>query len=167
MERWEQLEELSLLWAWGDELCLAIIGPSQVMSHLSAGKQAATLHHTEIARELATLQVAVSSVVELVLGCSPNETSWVEVTNELVANFQRWEELCSGLEGPGVRICDLLLGLPLSQAWWANCLAEAIGWLKAELTTQRLLDPELGPCGLRLCVFHTWCCATSTCHLHW
>jgi hypothetical protein len=54
--------------------------------------------------------------MELVLGQLPNESSRVEVMNELVAKFQRQEELCSWLEGPGMRICDLLLGPPPSQA---------------------------------------------------
>jgi septal ring factor EnvC (AmiA/AmiB activator) len=34
-EHQEQFKELFLLWAWGAELCLATIGPSQVMNHLS------------------------------------------------------------------------------------------------------------------------------------
>jgi hypothetical protein len=33
MEYRDQFEELSLLWAWCAELCLAIVGPSQVSSH--------------------------------------------------------------------------------------------------------------------------------------
>jgi hypothetical protein len=82
----------------------------------------AALHHTRMFGELAALQVAVSSIVELVLRCSPNETSRVEVMNELVAKFQRWEELCSRLDGPGARICDMLLGPPPSQARWADRL---------------------------------------------
>jgi hypothetical protein len=45
-----------------------------------------------------------------------------EVMNELVAKFQRWEELCSRLDGPGARICDMLLGPPPSQARWADRL---------------------------------------------
>jgi hypothetical protein len=82
----------------------------------------AALHHTGMVGELAALQVAISSIVELVLRCSPNETSRVEVMNELVAKFQRWEELCSRLDGPGARICDMLLGPPPSQARWADRL---------------------------------------------
>jgi hypothetical protein len=77
---------------------------------------AAALHHTEMAREHAALQATVSSAAELALGRSPNKTSRVEVMNDLVAKFQRWKELCSWLEGPGVRIYDLLLGPPPSQA---------------------------------------------------
>jgi hypothetical protein len=68
-----------------------------------------------MARELAALRATVSSVVELLLGRSHNETTRVEVTNKLVAKFWRWEELCSRLEGSGVRICDLLLGTLPSQ----------------------------------------------------
>jgi hypothetical protein len=54
--------------------------------------------------------------VKLVLGRLPDETFWVEIAEELVAQYQRLEELCSRLERPGARICDLLLGLPLNQA---------------------------------------------------
>jgi hypothetical protein len=47
----------------------------------------AALHHNEMARELATLQVAVFSTAESKLGCSPNDTFHVEVVSELVAKF--------------------------------------------------------------------------------
>jgi hypothetical protein len=87
MERREQFGKLSLLWAWGAELCLAIVGPSQVRSHLLARMRVAALHHTKMVGELTALWAAVSSAAELVVGCSPNETSWVEVMNELVAKF--------------------------------------------------------------------------------
>jgi hypothetical protein len=63
MERREQFEELSLLRAWGAELCLAIVGLSQVRSHLLARMQAAALHHTELACELAAFWTIVSSSV--------------------------------------------------------------------------------------------------------
>jgi hypothetical protein len=76
----------------------------------------AALCHTKMIRELAMLWAAVSAVMELVLGQLPNESSRVEVMNELVAKFRRQEELCSWLEGPSMRICDLLLGPPPSQA---------------------------------------------------
>jgi hypothetical protein len=76
-------------------LCLAIVGPSQVRSHLSARMWAAALCHTKMAGELAALWAVVSSAAELVLGRSPNETSQVEGVNELVAKFWRREELCS------------------------------------------------------------------------
>jgi hypothetical protein len=116
MECREQFEELSLLRASCANLCLAIVGPSQVRSHLSVRMRATSLRHTEMADELTTLLALVSSTAKLGLGCSPNETSRVEVTNELVTKFQRREELCSWIEGPGVRIYDLLLGPPPSQA---------------------------------------------------
>jgi hypothetical protein len=54
---------------------------------LYEGMQLATIHHTEMVGELVVLQVAVSSAVELVLGCSPNEIFHVEVVGELVAEF--------------------------------------------------------------------------------
>jgi hypothetical protein len=59
----------------------------------------AALHHTEMVREVTALQVGVSSTAELVLGHLPGEMSRVDVVNELVAKFQRLEELCSWLEG--------------------------------------------------------------------
>jgi hypothetical protein len=58
----------------------------------------AILHHTEMVGELVGLRVALSSTAELLLGRPPNETFRVEVTKELVAKFQRQEELCSRLE---------------------------------------------------------------------
>jgi hypothetical protein len=59
---------------------------------------------------------AVCSTMELLPGHSPSGTFRVEVTNELVAEFHLWEELCLRLEGPGMRIYDLLLGPQPSQA---------------------------------------------------
>jgi hypothetical protein len=53
MEHREQFEELSLLRAWGAELCLAIVHLSQVRSHLLTRMRATTLHHTEMAEEFA------------------------------------------------------------------------------------------------------------------
>jgi hypothetical protein len=50
-----------------------------------------------MAMELVALRVAVISVAELVLGHSPNETFWVEIMDELVAQFRKMEELCSRL----------------------------------------------------------------------
>jgi hypothetical protein len=47
----------------------------------------AALHHTEMVRELAVLQVTVPSAVESALGHSPNDTFHVEVVGELVTKF--------------------------------------------------------------------------------
>jgi hypothetical protein len=96
-----------------------------------------------MAGELTTLRAAVSSVAELVLGNSPSKTIMVEVTLEQVARFQQQEELCSWVEGPSARTCDLLLGLPPSQAQWANRLAEAVGQLEVELAARWQVDAEL------------------------
>jgi hypothetical protein len=73
---------------------------------------ATALHHTKIARELTMLRVAVSSAVELVVVRPPNEASGMDVTNELVAEFQKLEELCSRLKGHAARIGKLLLTQP-------------------------------------------------------
>jgi hypothetical protein len=83
----EQLEELTLLQTQGSELCFAIVGPPQVRNHLSEGMWLAALCHTEMAIELDTLRTVVSSTVVLALGCSPDETFWVEVVDKLVAEF--------------------------------------------------------------------------------
>jgi hypothetical protein len=66
--------------------------PPRVRNHLLEGMQIAALHHTEMAQELATLWTVVSSIVEFMLGCSPDETFWVEVVDELVAEFWKLEE---------------------------------------------------------------------------
>jgi hypothetical protein len=55
----------------------------------------AALFHIEMAKELATLQVAMSSAVKFMLRRSPNETFQVEVMDELVTEFRRQEERCS------------------------------------------------------------------------
>jgi hypothetical protein len=128
---------------WGVELCLVIAGPSQVRSDMLARMWASALHHTEMAGELAALWAAVSSTMELVVGCSPNETFRVEVANEMVAEFRRLEELCLQLEGTGMKICNLLLRSPLNQARWGDRLDEAAGQLEVELVAQRRVDAEL------------------------
>jgi hypothetical protein len=87
MERREQFEELSLLWAWGAKLCLTIIRPSQVKSPLFVRMRAAALCHTGVVGELTALRAAGFSTAELVLGCLPDETSQVEVMNELTTKF--------------------------------------------------------------------------------
>jgi hypothetical protein len=87
MERREQFEELSLLWAWGTELCLTIIRSSQMKSPLSVRMHVAALCHAGVVGELTALWAAVSSTVELVLGCLTDETSQVEVMNKLTAKF--------------------------------------------------------------------------------
>jgi hypothetical protein len=60
--------------------------------------RATALFHTKMVGDLAALQAAVSSAVELVLGHSPDETFRVEVVGELVAKFQRLEEMCLQLQ---------------------------------------------------------------------
>jgi hypothetical protein len=98
-----------------------------VRNHLSKGTRIAALRHIEMVGELATLWAAVPSVVELVLGRSLDEALGVEVVGELVAKFQKLEERCLRLERPGMRIYDLLLGLPLGHARLADRLDETTG----------------------------------------
>jgi hypothetical protein len=142
-EHREQFEELTLLQTRGFELCLAITGPPQVRNHLSEGMQIATLHHIEMARELAVLQTAVSSAVEFTLGCSFDETFWVEVMDELVAEFRKLEERCSWLERPSVRIYDLLLAPPSGRDLLIDHLDEAVGQLGVELAARWEANTEL------------------------
>jgi hypothetical protein len=82
--------------------------------------------------ELATLLAAVSSAVEFMLGCSPNETFRVEIVDELIAEFWRQEERRSRLERPGMRVCNLILGPPSGRAQLADWLEEAVERLGAE-----------------------------------
>jgi hypothetical protein len=70
----EQYEELTLLQTWASELCHAVVSPPQARHHLSEGMWFATLHHTEMARELAMLWAVVSSAMESMLGHSPSDT---------------------------------------------------------------------------------------------
>jgi hypothetical protein len=55
------IQELTLLQNKGIELCLAIVGPLMVWHHLSDGMRIATICHTEMAGQLATLWAAMSS----------------------------------------------------------------------------------------------------------
>jgi hypothetical protein len=143
MEHLEQFEELSLLWDRGNELCLAIVGPSQARNHLLERIRAAAIHHIEMVGELAVLWVAMTYAIELVLGRSPDETFRVELMDKVVAQFRKLEELCSQLEQPSASICDLLLGPPPDQARWADRLDEAIRRLEVELTTRWQVDAKL------------------------
>jgi hypothetical protein len=95
MEHRGQFGELSLLQAWGTELCFVILGPSAVKSPLTTRMRAAALCHARVVEELTVLWMAVSSTTELVLGLSHGEASRVEVMNELTANFQKLEQLFS------------------------------------------------------------------------
>jgi hypothetical protein len=76
----------------GSELCLAIVGRLRVRSFLSEGMHITALHHTGMAEQLAMLQAAVSSAAEFMLRHSPFETFWVEVVDEMFAEFQKQKE---------------------------------------------------------------------------
>jgi hypothetical protein len=67
----------------------------------------------------------------------------VEVVGELAAEFQTMEEQRSRLERPTVRIYDLLLGPPSSQARLADRLDEVAKQLRAKLAIRREEDAEL------------------------
>jgi hypothetical protein len=121
----------------------AIIGPPQASHHLSEGMRLAALRHTEMVEELATLQATVSSVVESVLGCSPNNIFYTEVVGELAAEFQKMEEWRSRLERPASRICDLLPGPPFGRPRLADCLDEAVRQLRVDLAARQEADAEL------------------------
>jgi hypothetical protein len=112
---WEMLGESSLQQACDCELCLAIVGLPRVRNHLSQRMRDTALRHIEMAVALIMLQVAVTSVVESVLGCLSDEAFQVEVVGKLLAKIWRIEELCSLLEWPSTRIHDLLLGRPLGR----------------------------------------------------
>jgi hypothetical protein len=86
-ERRARFEELILLQTRGSKLCHAIIDPPRLRHHLSEGMRLAALRHTEMVGELTMFLVVVSSATESVLGCSPSDTSHVEVVGELAAKF--------------------------------------------------------------------------------
>jgi hypothetical protein len=73
-------------------LCLSIIDPPRARNHLSEGMRITTLCHIEMAIDLATIRMMVSSVVEFMLGHLPDETFRVEVVDKVVAEFRKLEE---------------------------------------------------------------------------
>jgi hypothetical protein len=97
-------------------LCQAIVGPSKLRGHLSERMCIAAVRHTKMAEQFTMLWAAVSSTVESVLRRLPTGAFWVDVVDELVTEFWKQEERCSHLEKSGVMVCDLILGLPSSQA---------------------------------------------------
>jgi hypothetical protein len=70
-------------------MCPTSVGPPRARNHLSEGMWITALCHTMLVGELSAVRMAVSSVVEFVLGHSPDETFRVEVVDE----FQK----CHGL----------------------------------------------------------------------
>jgi hypothetical protein len=75
----------------GSELCLAIVNPPRVRSHVSEGMQIAALCCTMMVKELTALWPAVSSTTEFTHGRSPNEAFWMEVVDELVVEVRKPE----------------------------------------------------------------------------
>jgi hypothetical protein len=103
----------------------------------------AALHHTEMAREHATFQAAVSSTTELVLRHSPSNIARVEVVSELAVEIQKLDGRRVKLEQPATRICDLLLRPPPDQAWLVDHLDEAARQLREELAGRQEAEAEL------------------------
>jgi hypothetical protein len=105
-----------------------------VRKHLLEEMRITALHHTAMGGGLAARRPVVLTAMEFKLGWLPNETFLVEVLDVVVAEFRKHEEQCSRLEWPGVRIFDLLLGLPSGPARLADLLDKAARQLGAELT---------------------------------
>jgi hypothetical protein len=142
-ESFAQFEELTLLQTRGSELCHGIISPPQARHHLPEGMCLVALRHTEMAREIAALWVAVSSATESVLGHSPGDTFRVDVMDKLAAELQKMEDQRSRLEWPTMRVSNLLLGPLLGRARLVDHLDEAAGQLRVELATRWEVDAEL------------------------
>jgi hypothetical protein len=53
--------------------------------------QLATLRHTEMVEQFVTFQALLTSAAVSMLGCSPSDTSRVELVGELVTKFQKVE----------------------------------------------------------------------------
>jgi hypothetical protein len=120
-----------------------MLSPSEVMSSLPTRMRATALHHAGLVGQLTTLREVMFSTTVMVLGRSPSGTSRVEVMNELTTKFQELEELCSWINGPGVRICILLL-VPLpGHARGADPLEEAAGQLEAAMARRCQANAEL------------------------
>jgi allophanate hydrolase subunit 1 len=115
-ECYEQVEELTLQQTWRSKLCLAIVGPLRVRSHLSKRMRIAALRHAEMAKEFASLQAVVSSTAEFMLEYTPNEVFRVEVVDDMIAKFWKQEERQSHLERPSTRVYDMILGPPFGWA---------------------------------------------------
>jgi hypothetical protein len=79
----EQFTDLSLLWIWGIELCLAILALLPGRTPLPKRMWTAILHHVRVTRELAALWAAMSSSTERVLGHLTGETFGMKVMSEL------------------------------------------------------------------------------------
>jgi hypothetical protein len=114
-EHRECFDELTLLQTRSLELCLTIIGPPRA-KRMYEGMRLATLHHNEMARELAAFQAAMSSTMELVLRHSPNNVARAEVVGELVAELHRVEAQNSS--GP----------LPRSMTFCSDHCSAGPGW---------------------------------------
>jgi hypothetical protein len=61
--------------------------PPRVRGHLSEVMRIATVRHTKMAEQLATLRAVVSSTAESVLRCSPTKAFRVNVVEEMLAEF--------------------------------------------------------------------------------
>jgi hypothetical protein len=101
-----------------------------------------------------------------------DETSRVEVMNELTAKILRLEELCSWLEGPGIRICSLLLsqppGIRLEELYsWLDGLTisrRQSGSLRWHMLSYIRWTLSFRPCGRQLPLFGTWYWAMPMVH---
>jgi hypothetical protein len=62
--------------------------------------------------QFAVLRAAMSFTVEWVLGRSSTDAFYIDVVDELVAEFRKQEERCLRLKKSGIRVCDLILGPP-------------------------------------------------------
>jgi hypothetical protein len=91
--------------------------------------QIAVICHTEMVEQFIMLRAAVSTAMECMLRCSPTEALWVDIVDELVAEFQKQEQQCLCLEKSGVRVCDLILGPPSNWVRLADQLVETVGQL--------------------------------------
>jgi hypothetical protein len=124
-------------------LCLAIVSPSTVQGHLSEGIQSAIVHHTYMVGQLAALRAVVSSTMQSVLRCSLSKALWVDIVDEILAEFWEKAKRCSRLLYFGMRGFDWILGPPLGQVRLADRLEEAVRRLRAVQVELQVVDSEL------------------------
>jgi hypothetical protein len=91
----------------------------------------------------------------------------LEVMNELVAKFRRWEELCSWLEGPGAKIYALFVRSPAGQGRWDDRLDEATEQLEMGIAERRQVDAELEALRASAILVQDVVLSVSTDHPHW
>jgi hypothetical protein len=123
----------------------------------SEGMRIATVCHTEMAGQLATLWAAVSSTAQTVLRRSRTKAFWVNVVEGMIAEFQEQAKRHLCLKNSSMRICNVILGTPFNQVRLTDRLEEAIGQIQADQAKHRKATPNWRACKALPLGAGTWC----------